>query len=191
MKLFFLPLVAGLLIVFFAFTFFRPVPADPHVVPVPSAGLASSSPGGGVSVTGDAQPFAPVQPSSGSVAGRIEGEVVAAPAVEAAVPLTPAAKAAALETMHEAMVSYDPAKLPGIVAYLNHPDEELREAALDNILQMGEAAAAPLLRKASEKARSPKEALAMLDAADFLELPPANLRAESAAAGGAAGKPGP
>lgn len=95
---------------------------------------------------------------------------------------TPApVRAAALEAMHTAMVSYDPTKLPVITAYLNHPDEELRQAALENLLQMGEAAAAPLLRAASEKARSPQEALAMLDAADFLELPPAKLVIKSPA----------
>ncbi len=79
--------------------------------------------------------------------------------------------AAAVEAMHEAMVSYDPANLPIIVRYLNHADPELRSTALENILQMGDAAAAPLLRQASDNALSPKEALAMLDAADYLELP--------------------
>jgi hypothetical protein len=80
-------------------------------------------------------------------------------------------RAVALETMHAAVVTYDPKSLHLISPYLNDEDEEVRAEALNGMLQMGEAAAAPLLRAAADKARSPREALAMLDAADFLELP--------------------
>jgi HEAT repeats len=77
----------------------------------------------------------------------------------------------ALEAMHAAVVTYDPNSLPLISPYLNDEDEAVRAEALNGMLQMGEAAAAPLLRAAADKARNPREALAMLDAADFLELP--------------------
>lgn len=80
-------------------------------------------------------------------------------------------KEAALEAMHAAVVTYDPKSLPLISPYLNDEDEAVRAEALNGMLRMGEAAAAPLLRAAADKARSPREALAMLDAADFLELP--------------------
>ncbi|HSH95708.1 MAG TPA: hypothetical protein VK968_16310 [Roseimicrobium sp.] len=88
--------------------------------------------------------------------------------------ITPAAepsKAADLNIMHEAMISYDPANLPVIARYLDHTDKELRTAALNNMLQMGDKAAAALLRKAAETAATPQEAVAMLDAATYLELP--------------------
>lgn len=93
--------------------------------------------------------------------------------------------ATALDMMRDAMVTYDPANLPVIARYLAHEDEALRAAALDNMLQMGEKAAAPLLRAAAKTA-APAEAVALLEAADFLELPSGAefLRKRKAAASG-------
>ncbi len=42
-------------------------------------------------------------------------------------------------------------------------------------MTLGDAAASPLLRKAAENAYSPHEAVAMLEAADYLELPSGTL----------------
>jgi hypothetical protein len=90
--------------------------------------------------------------------------------VEAATP-SPTLHAAALDAMHEAVISYDPTNLPVIARYLDHADLILRTAALESMLQMGDKAAAPLLRAAAKKTASPQEAIAMLQAADYLELP--------------------
>ena len=63
------------------------------------------------------------------------------------------------------------ASLPSLAAYLTHSDPSLREAAREGMLQMGLAEAAPLLRAAADKLKDPREAIALLDAADFLSLP--------------------
>lgn len=168
-KVLLLPVIAGvLLVVYLAWPRERrtaPLSAPPGATPAQSTATAPVS-----------APSARSAPTPARLAASEEvAAPVATPVTPQSAPLSAPAKAAALEAMHEAMVTYDPAKLPAIAAYLNHADEDLRQAALDNMIQMGEAAAAPLLRTASEKARSPQEALAMLDAADFLELPPAQL----------------
>jgi hypothetical protein len=84
-------------------------------------------------------------------------------------------KLAALQTMEEASVSYDPAQLPVIRPYLVHPDPEIRQSAVNAMVVLGDAAASPMLREAAKLAPSAKEAVAMEEAADYLELPPANL----------------
>ncbi len=65
----------------------------------------------------------------------------------------------------------DAASLPSLAAYLTHSDPALREAAREGMLQVGLPEAAPLLRAAADKLKDPREAIALLDAADFLSLP--------------------
>jgi hypothetical protein len=78
---------------------------------------------------------------------------------------------AILNTIEEASVTYDAKGLPLIEPYLLHQDPEVRLAAMNGMIVLGEAAAGPLLRKAAEKSTSPKEAVALSEAADFVELP--------------------
>lgn len=73
--------------------------------------------------------------------------------------------------IEEASVTYDPKGLPLLEPYLLHPDPEVRTAALNGMIVLGEAAAAPMLREAAKKAPNPKEAVALTEAADYLELP--------------------
>ncbi len=76
-----------------------------------------------------------------------------------------------LNTIEQASVTYDAKALPLIEPYLLHQDPEIRLAAMNGMIVLGEAAAGPLLRKAAEKSTSPKEAVALSEAADFVELP--------------------
>jgi len=82
----------------------------------------------------------------------------------------------AIEKMQEAATSYDPAELPVIRPYLESPDPELREAAVDAMMVLGDASAGPMLREAAKKLDSIEESYKMVKAAEFLELPPADLK---------------
>jgi hypothetical protein len=66
-------------------------------------------------------------------------------------------------------------EIAAIIDELTHPDNEVRQAALDVILQLGDESASPWLRLAAESIEDPQEKAAFLQAADFLELPPAKL----------------
>lgn len=81
-----------------------------------------------------------------------------------------------LEDIHSAAVTYDAAHLPEIDRYLLHPNLEIRKAAKDAMVILGDPAAGPLLRSASAQASSPREAVALLEAADYVELPSAKLK---------------
>lgn len=81
-----------------------------------------------------------------------------------------------LEEIQDAAVSYDAAELPKIEPYLLHPDQEIRHAAMNGMITLGDAAASPLLRKAAGLAPTPQEAVALVEAADYVELPPGKLR---------------
>ena len=69
------------------------------------------------------------------------------------------------------MASGQASALPTLAPYLVHSDPALREAAREGMLQMGLAEAAPHLREAAGKIKDPREAILLLDAADFLMLP--------------------
>jgi hypothetical protein len=111
----------------------------------------------------------------------------AASAVAATVTATaaPAAQAVPqiLEAIHEASISYDAKDLPKIQPYLIHADPEVRAAALEGMLVLGDAAGAPLLRQAASTLKDPREAVKYLDAAEYLELPSGSLRAGKKKAG--------
>jgi hypothetical protein len=90
--------------------------------------------------------------------------------------LTKEERNAIIETIQDASTSYDPKELPVIQPYLESPDPLLREAAVNAMIVLGDAAAAPMLRAAAQKMSSPEESKKMNDAADYIELPPANLK---------------
>lgn len=87
----------------------------------------------------------------------------------------PIAKPEILESIHEAAISYSAEELPKIQPFLLHSDPEVRAAALQGMITLGDAAAAPLLRNAAQLAISPEEATALRQAADYVELPSGSL----------------
>jgi len=97
---------------------------------------------------------------------------------EPAIPdaITESSRLHALEIMNEAAVSYDAAELPVIRPYLESPDPALRAAAVEAMIILGDSSAGPMLREAAAKLSSQEEAIQMLRAADYIELPPANLK---------------
>ena len=81
------------------------------------------------------------------------------------------ARAKIVEAIQAAAVSYDARELPRIRPHLSHPDPLVREAAVNGIITLGDAAGAPLLREAAQRTPSPEEAVYLLKMADWLELP--------------------
>lgn len=107
-------------------------------------------------------------------AGAEEVQPLLAPVERPSVPKAET-KPQIFEAIHDAAVSYDARELAKIQPYLLHPDPEVRAAALQGMIDLGDAGAGPLLRAAAQLAPSPAEAKALREAADFVELPPATL----------------
>jgi hypothetical protein len=82
----------------------------------------------------------------------------------------------ALAFLHDTSVTYDPAELPKIQPYLLSPDAEVQQAAVDAMVVLGDAAAAPMLREASRQTMDTDMVMEMLKAADYLELPPMDVK---------------
>ena len=78
-----------------------------------------------------------------------------------------------LEQINDASVTYDPRELSKIQPFLTHADPEVRKAAMNGMIVLGDASAGAMLRDAAKSAQSPQEAVAMLEAADYVELPSA------------------
>lgn len=81
-----------------------------------------------------------------------------------------------LSVIEDASISYSASELPKIQPYLLHPDPAIRTAALQGMLVLGDAAASPMLRAAAKETTNPREEVALLDAADYLELPSAPIK---------------
>jgi hypothetical protein len=67
---------------------------------------------------------------------------------------------------------YDPSAVRPLAAYLYHTDPEVRSAARRGLMQLGEADAVPYLRAAEKQELDPAEAKELLEAAEFLAIPP-------------------
>lgn len=78
-----------------------------------------------------------------------------------------------LEKIHDASVTYDPKELPKIQPFLTHESPEIRKAAVDGMVILGDASAGAMIREAAKSAPTPQEAVQMLEAADYVELPSA------------------
>jgi hypothetical protein len=123
----------------------------------------------------------PLMPAKPAAAGSAP---VATPVVGGGAAPTPAqAVSQILEAIHQASISYDAKELPKIQPHLIHPDAEVRAAALEGVLVLGDAAGAPLLRRAASTLKDPREAVKYLEAADYLELPSGSLLAGKKKAG--------
>lgn len=82
---------------------------------------------------------------------------------------------AILAEIEAASISYDARELPRIRPFLTHPDPAVREAAVNGVFILGDAAGAPLLREAARLTATPQEAVRLLEMADYLELPSGSL----------------
>jgi HEAT repeat protein len=79
--------------------------------------------------------------------------------------------------------SSDPSALPAILSALNNQDPEIRQTALSAVMQVGNKDALPALKNQLAWAEDPREKVAIQDAIDFLQLPPADqIKSEALAA---------
>jgi hypothetical protein len=102
---------------------------------------------------------------------------VAAPSVATKV-MTAEEREAAIDAeadrLQEWSMSGDPAALTNILADLSHPEREVREAAIEAAEQFGSTNAIPALKAAAASTADTGEQIALLEAAQFLSLPPLN-----------------
>jgi hypothetical protein len=87
-----------------------------------------------------------------------------------------ATKEVILEKIQEASTTYDAAQLPIIKPHLLNADPEIRKAAINGMVVLGDAAASPMLREAAKQMNTAEDMKVMLEAAEYLELPSANLK---------------
>lgn len=110
--------------------------------------------------------FVPVAPSS----------VAVEPATNA---LTPEQRQAAIDTemdnLQDWAMNDDPASLSNILADLTNSVKEVRAAAIEAAEQYGSSNAVPVLRSLAAIEADPKEKAALIEAADFLSLPPLHM----------------
>ncbi len=78
-----------------------------------------------------------------------------------------------LGEIHDASITYDPHELSKIGPYLRHENPSVRAAAVDGMIVLGDASAGVMLREAAKVTTSSQEVIAMLQAADYVELPSA------------------
>lgn len=100
-----------------------------------------------------------------SAAGAISERVVESKRVSES-------KEQVIETIKKASAMYSPAAVPILAPYLTNSDPEIREAALDAFLRLDEPGSIPILRATAAKMNDRAESKRLLDAADFLSLPP-------------------
>jgi HEAT repeats len=114
---------------------------------------------------------APTQPSPTAVTGS--GEVRPRVPVGQAIPeLFPGQ--VAREALQALAAQYDPKLIPQIATYLRHSELTVRLAAVDALVQVGDAAALPLLTASlTGLASDSEEAMHLQQAIEFLRLPPA------------------
>ena len=75
--------------------------------------------------------------------------------------------------IEEAVVTYSPEALPFLGKLLASGEPDVREAARDGLVRLGEKGGAVLLRRATAKLTDPEEIKKFLETADYLELPSA------------------
>lgn len=80
-----------------------------------------------------------------------------------------------LDSLNEAATTYEAAQLPFLNRHLYDKDPEIRKAAKDAMLVLGDAGAGKLLREAARTASTEQERQELLKAADYSELPPLDI----------------
>jgi hypothetical protein len=100
------------------------------------------------------------------------------PSVPASTPAAPQAPVAAspqevvLTKIDDAIVTYSPEGVDIIAPYLASKDPEIRAAAIEGLKQLGEPEGAARLREVARGITNQRDRKELLDAADFIELPP-------------------
>ena len=81
----------------------------------------------------------------------------------------------AIDNLREASVTYDKVALPRITPYLASADPDVRQEAINAVVNIGDPAGAPFLRSQAAREADFNKKKELLDLADWLELPSATL----------------
>jgi hypothetical protein len=84
-----------------------------------------------------------------------------------------------VEDLEELAMKDDAESLKKILAALTHSDSDIREAARDAAVQFGDASAAARLRAVAANTADAEEKEELLEAAEFIELPPLEVRSQT------------
>lgn len=77
------------------------------------------------------------------------------------------------EDIEKAVVTYSPDALPTFERFLASNEPDVREAARDGLVRLGEKGGGAILRRATARMTDPEEIKRMQETADWLELPSA------------------
>jgi hypothetical protein len=77
-----------------------------------------------------------------------------------------------LGKIDDAIVTYSPEGVGVIAPYLSSGDPEIRAAAIEGLKQLDEPEGAKVLRRAAGSSTNPRDKKELLEAAEFIELPP-------------------
>ena len=135
----------------------------------PPEPLATSTPASAPPLAPSAA-YASAKPASATPPATAT-ETASPAALDEATPPDEEITRAAQERIDALVVTYAKESLPALAVFLTHREPAVREAARDGFLQMGLTEGAAHLRAASDQIRDPREAVQLLDAADFLDLP--------------------
>ncbi|MCW1923000.1 HEAT repeat domain-containing protein [Luteolibacter arcticus] len=89
----------------------------------------------------------------------------------AAAPADTARLATACEEIEAAAITYEPGAVKVIRPWLLDADPQIRQAARDGLVMLGESDAIPFLRDAASRLEDPAEVASFHEAADLLSLP--------------------
>jgi type IV secretory pathway VirB10-like protein len=146
----------------FAALFLKRPPANPNPSPAPAAETASQPDVPKMAATSNAETIARNPP------------VAVAPAVADTNEDTSAHDAylqARLDKLTQLQANDDPESLHEILGELTNSEKVIRMAAVQSAIQFGSRDAIPVLTNLAVQTSDPREKKALLDAADFLELP--------------------
>lgn len=162
----FWPVLFGVITLLVVVVFFNAGGGDQKMEPLPKAGSVQAGSKGVQDTLTQSAPHPLGRPEP-----VVNDQVTHSRASQA-----PSTKEEIFAAIEDAASSYSAEELPKIQPYLLHPDPEVRAAAVQGMINLGDASAAPLLRTAAQLAPSSQEAEGMKKAADYVELPSASLR---------------
>jgi len=131
-------------------------------------GFATRQKGGGVNDRRSFETSRPVEGAKPPVARPSSAERVSS---RAPAGLPPEEQAEAMTRIDEAVQTYEASAVKAITPYLTSVDRDLRSAAREGLIQLGEPDGIAALRLAATRMSDPAETNACREAADFLELP--------------------
>jgi hypothetical protein len=113
-----------------------------------------------------------VAPATGDAGRGGDDGVSLVASGDAVVTMSSSQRAAVETTIYEAMSTYSAEGVPALQPLLTHADSSIRSEAIEAMKQLDTPEAVVALRAAAKEEKDPDKRRALLEAADFVELPP-------------------